>query len=276
MRYRHLRRWVYVLWVTLMILTLIDTRGLRAHGGVVIDSGFTDYFEWLVSISPYPVTTGEATITLLVYDIATYSPVNNLKVMLYATGPEASQAELDQRGNSVDLIIDPAIYPGDYSENIPLDQIGEWRLQFVVEGADKSFEITVPVQVAAAPLVEAPLTAVTPDRAATATVFAQNIESARQQNSPLSAPVSPLASNNPVEDATTVMDILASANFLGIAWWLWGIVAVIPIIMSWLLLRSPGQTAIDEVYDELDTSGDNRSANDNQSPADAALKERDV
>ncbi|HRW03508.1 MAG TPA: hypothetical protein P5121_00330 [Caldilineaceae bacterium] len=259
-----------------MILTLIDTRGLRAHGGVVIDSGFTDYFEWLVSISPYPVTTGEATITLLVYDIATYSPVNNLKVMLYATGPEASQAELDQRGNSVDLIIDPAIYPGDYSENIPLDQIGEWRLQFVVEGADKSFEITVPVQVAAAPLVEAPLTAVTPDRAATATVFAQNIESARQQNSPLSAPVSPLASNNPVEDATTVMDILASANFLGIAWWLWGIVAVIPIIMSWLLLRSPGQTAIDEVYDELDTSGDNRSANDNQSPADAALKERDV
>lgn len=259
-----------VCYAALLLAIFVTPQRVRAHGGVIIDSGFSSHFEWLASINPYPVTTGEATITLLVYNITNYEPVNDLQVTLYVMGPDEFPP-----GDGVKLAIDPAIYPGDYSANIPLERTGEWQFRFVVEGGDRSFEVTVPVKVAAASVAQPIQDDATSDPAATATVFAQNIEIARQQNSPLSAPVSPLSSNNPVENTTTVMDILSSANFLGIAWWLWGVVAVIPIIMGWFLLRSPGQTAINEVDDELDAIGDNRSANDNQSRADAAWKESD-
>ena len=255
-----------MLLVALLLSTVVGTQGIRAHGGVVIDSGFTNYFEWLVSINPYPVTTGEATITLLVFDVTTYDPVNDLRATLHPTSPTGEQLSA-----GVNLTIDPAIYPGDYSANIPLDQAGEWQLQFVVEGGDKSFEITVPVKVVAAPVAQALGAEMTPDLVATATVFAQNVQLARQQNSPLPALVSPLVLNNPVESVVAMMNTLAAAHLFGIAWWLWGLVAIIPIFMGWLLLRSPKQTTIDETNDEIDSSDD-----DDQPPPDAALKESDV
>lgn len=264
-----------VFYVALLLATFIMPQSVRAHGGVIIDSGFTSHFEWLASINPYPVTTGEATITLLVFDLTNYDPVNDLEVTLQVTGPgtAANQAE-----DGIKLLIDPAIYPGDYSANIPLDQPGEWQLRFVVEGGDRSFTVTVPVTVAAAPAA-APGAATTPDLAATATVFAQNVQFARQQNSPLSAQVSPLARNTPVE-AATVMDRMATASFLNAPWWLWGLIALIPILMGWLLLRSPAYPTTDEdddaadeeTDDERDAADDNRTDNDEQRSTDASGK----
>jgi len=259
----------------LMVATFVMPQRLRAHGGVIIDSGFTSHFEWLASINPYPVTTGEATITLLVFDLTNYDPVNDLEVTLQVTGPgtAANQAE-----DGIKLLIDPAIYPGDYSANIPLDEPGEWQLRFVVEGGDRSFAVTVPVTVAAAPAV-APGAETTPDLAATATVFAQNVQVARQQNSPLSAQVSPLARNTPVE-AATMMDRMATASFLNAPWWFWGLIALIPILMGWLLLRSPAYPATDEDDDAADDetdnergeADDNRTDNEEQPSTDASGK----
>lgn len=256
------------LFVALLLTLFADGQSVRAHGGVIIDSGFTSHFEWLISINPYPVTTGEATITLLVYDLTNYDPVNDLQATVYATEPDAAPAATQQESAGVELLIDPAIYPGDYSTNLPLDQVGEWQLRFTVEGGDRSFAVTTAVKVAAAPPA-LPDAATTPDLAATATVFAQNVAQARQQNSPLLAQNSPLAPNNPVEPAATVMDRLTTADFLGAPWWLWGLIAIIPIFMGWLLLRSAGPTLDDDLDDETD---DERAAeDDNQQDGDQPL-----
>ena len=117
----------------------------HAHGGVVIDSGFTEHYEWLVSIDPFPTLMGEAMLTLLVYDIATYEPVNDLSVNLYLAAPDASQpcCEPETHIGPVRLVIDPELYPGDYSNPVNFDQPGDWALQFNVTNpqgqSDRSF-----------------------------------------------------------------------------------------------------------------------------------------
>lgn len=212
-----------------------------AHGGVVIDSGFTDHFEWLVSIDPYPLQTGQAMITLLVYDLTTYDPVNDLQVALYLAPPGTKRpcCNPTELSAPVPLVIDPQLYPGDYSSLITLAQPGDWALQFVVEGGDRSFTVVVPAPVVAAQAGSgvAPATG-TPDVAATATVFAQNVQQARQQNSPLAGPDSPLITDSM---AAATIDTQRSFTLLGLSWWLWGVAALVPIGMGWLLLRSPRQ-----------------------------------
>jgi hypothetical protein len=81
----------------------------------------------------------------------------------------------------------------------------------------------------------------TPDVAATATVFAQNVQAAREQNSPLAVPASPLTitTSGANELTAVVVTMPEPATFLGFGWWIWGIAALIPIGMGWLLLRSP-------------------------------------
>lgn len=246
-RHDRYRRPLFILLLCSALLTsLLWSRPATAHGGVVIDSGFTDHFEWLVSIDPYPIVTGQAMLTLLVYDLTTYDPVSDLQVTVALAPPGTTRpcCNPTELSAPIPLVIDPQLYPGDYSELINLDQPGEWAIQFVVEGGDRSFTTVVLVPVRAAPSgqVVSPLT--TPDVAATATVFAQNVQSARQQNSPLAGPVSPLT--------TTVTTTSATSNpagpllILGVQWWLWGVAALIPLVMGWLLLRKPQGEAEDE------------------------------
>lgn len=248
-RFRYLSARVALL-VTLLWYTFAGSAAVKAHGGVVIDSGFTTHFEWLVSINPYPITTGEATITLLVFDLTTYAPVNDLQITFYLAAPGTTRPCCNPADLSapIDLVIDPQLYPGDYSAVITFNQPGDWAMQFVVEGGDRSFTVVVPVQVAEATLVPAAPRAGTPDSAATATVFAQNVQQARQQNSPLAVQISPLAPS-PLAITTPALSGLAGLN-----WWLWGVAAIIPIVIGWLLLRSPQREADDTVPapDELD------------------------
>ena len=222
-----------------LLTSMLWPRPAVAHGGVVIDSGFTDHFEWLVSIDPYPIETGQAMMTLLVFDLATYDPVSDLQVTV-ALAPPGTDAPVLQPGRieRPDPVGDrPAIYPGDYSERINLDQPGEWALQFVVEGGERSFTTIVLVPVKAAPVGQVLSPMATPDVAATATVFAGNVQAARQQNSPLPGPLSPLTTT-----VTTDMAAVTTAGplmILGLRWWLWGIAALIPLVMGWLLWRTP-------------------------------------
>ncbi|MEZ4734924.1 MAG: hypothetical protein R3E79_48135 [Caldilineaceae bacterium] len=246
-RYRW-ERWLCRLGVIGLLLLpgMVSSRPVAAHGGVVIDSGFTDDFEWLVSIDPYPLSVGQATITLLVFDLTTYEPVNDLQVALALAAPGTTRpcctpAELSE---PIPLTIDPEIYPGDYSAVIPLDQKGDWAMQFVVEGGARSFTVVVPVEVQEAVAGQAAAPNVTPDIAATATAFAQNVGAARQQTSPIV--VSPLIGSDAKGMVAAVVTTPAPSALLGVGWWLWGIAAIIPILMGWLLLRSPQQRNEDE------------------------------
>jgi ABC-type transport system substrate-binding protein len=181
-------------------------------------------------------------VTLLVYDIATYEPVNDLTVTVYLAPPDAPRpcCQPEQHTGPIALTVDPEIYPGDYSNLIALDQPGAWEVQFnataPATAAEKSFSLVVPLTVNAsmggsAPI---PLAAATPDVAATATSFAQNVATARQGVSPLPAPVSPIAAPDAAEPVAIVRT----------AWWLWGGVGLIPIVLiGWLILRSPSRQA---------------------------------
>ncbi|MEZ4658617.1 MAG: hypothetical protein R2911_13685 [Caldilineaceae bacterium] len=53
----------------------------QAHGGVIVAGDLTEKYEWLIQVSPYPVTTpGETYVSLVIYDIKTYEPINGLNV----------------------------------------------------------------------------------------------------------------------------------------------------------------------------------------------------
>jgi len=228
-----------------LLLFCANSAIVEGHGGVVIDSGFTDDFEWLVSIDPYPMTMGDATLTLLVYQIATYEPVDDLKVTLNLATPDSPTVccAAQHFSGEIDLVIDPELYPGDYSNVVPFDQPGEWALQFVVTvpagSRNQSFEVVVPLTVKGT-RENSPAIAPTPleplNVAATATSFAQNVAVARQQNSPLADPISPLATPLPAGADRAVIVINR-------AWWFWGGVGLLPIILiGWLILRAiPGE-----------------------------------
>lgn len=238
------RLWrVLCAWLLAIVLVagVLWPQAAAAHGGVVIDSGFTDHFEWLVSIDPYPIETGQATLTLLVFDLATYDPVSDLAVTVLLAAPGTTRPCCNPADLSapIPLVIDPQLYPGDYSEKINLDQPGEWALQFVVEGGERSFTVVVPVPVKAAPAGPIDSALATPDVAATATVYAQNVAQARQQNSPLPGPVIPLTTTGSSDMAAAIINTPGPMLILGFRWWLWGFAALIPLIMGWLLLRSP-------------------------------------
>lgn len=230
--------------VVVLLLLFANAPTSSGHGGIVIDSGFTDDFEWLVSIDPYPTLMGQATMTLLVYQITTYEPVNDLTVTLNLAAPGTPRpcCQPENLTGPIDLIVDPQLYPGDYSNVVTFDQPGDWALQFVATVPEtartSSFEVVVPLTVNATMGGSQPIaiTAVsTPDIDATATAFAQNVAEARQQNSPLPAAVSPLPS--PAPEAAGASVAVVRPN-----WWLWGGLGLIPILLiGWLILRSPQQ-----------------------------------
>lgn len=252
---RTVQRLITILWLILLFTVANRVPG-QAHGGVVIDTGFTEHFEWLVSIDPYPTLLGEATLTLLAYDIATYEPMNDLTVTLYLAAPDAPRpcCQPENHEGPIELTIDPEIYPGDYSNVVTFDEPGEWALQFVATAPEpisgKSFEVVVPLQIHATMGGSQPIAISadeTPDIAATSTLFAQNVAEARQSNSPLVAS-SPL--ETPAQDGSSnssspetspetspATDAPAVTTAGGTNWLLWGGLGLIPIVLiGWFIL----------------------------------------
>ncbi|MCB0124291.1 MAG: hypothetical protein KDE58_18675 [Caldilineaceae bacterium] len=239
------RKVITALWLMLLLSFVTPTPG-QAHGGVVIDTGFTDHFEWLVSIDPYPTLLGEATLTLLVYDIATYEPMSDLTVQIYLAAPDAPRpcCQPETHRGPIDLIVDPEIYPGDYSNVVTFDQPGDWELQFVATAPEtigaKSFTLVVPLQIHATMGGSQPIPIdanATPDVAATATMFAQNVAEARQENSSQAALPSSQETTNAVDAPADSAPTLAVTR--GTNWWLWGGLGLVPIVLiGWLILVS--------------------------------------
>ncbi len=245
-------RFFLLLWLAMFSLGLPTTS--RAHGGVIIDSGFTEHYEWLVSIDPFPTLMGEAMVTLLIYDIASYEPMNDFSVALYQVAPDSAVpcCQPEHHEGPVELTIDPALYPGDYSNLIALDQPGEWQLHFLAtapaESAEQSFEVTVTLSVNAT-MGGSSRIAIgidSPAANATATAFAQNVADARQQDSPLAAPTSPLADGRTTTTDTAAAS--ASTAFLStvrdpsVSWFIWGGLALLPILLiGWLVMQTGRQ-----------------------------------
>jgi len=249
---RTIQRMLAILWFILLLTFAYPVPG-QAHGGVVVDTGFTDHFEWLVSIDPYPTLLGEATLTLLVYDIATYEPMNDLAVMVYLAAPNTPrpccQPELHE--GPIELTIDPEIYPGDYSNVISFEEPGEWELQFVVTAptpiGEKSFAVVVPLQINATMGGSQPIAIsaeTTPDVDATATVFAQNIAEARQITNTVgnasaqgTMPQDETAVQSLPETAVPVTSTLVTSTSGATNWLLWGGLGLIPIVLiGWFIL----------------------------------------
>ena len=109
-----------------VLLSLFPTPVTHAHGGVIVNTGYTDQYEWLIALSPYPVTPGETIITLLIYDIDTYAPILDAHTEMTLT--DSGGAVL---GPFV-METDPEVYPGDYSTILQLDELTTWDGLFQV------------------------------------------------------------------------------------------------------------------------------------------------
>jgi hypothetical protein len=231
--------WLVIWWVN-------PSGQAYAHGGSVIASGFTETYEWLVQVDPYPTTPGSTVITLLVFDLQTFQPVVDLQqAQLHLTPPGGKPgAQIEP----VPLETDPAIYPGDYSAVVILDQTGDWQARFVTAG-DTSLELSATIRVFPSPGSDANAApASAPDAAVTATVFAQNVAEARstqtsaapgQSASPLgSTGVSPLVVQvSPLATGGGNAIAAGRANPFGAAWRLWGALGLVPIaaLFAWAL-----------------------------------------
>lgn len=121
---------------------LIHATVAQAHGGAIITDGYTERYEWLVAMNPYPITTGQAVVTLLVYDSKTHQPVNDLTVELYLASDTSEPCCAQGIGvGPLALTSDPAQFPGDYSTGITLDKAGPWQTKFHVVAKAGSFDV---------------------------------------------------------------------------------------------------------------------------------------
>lgn len=168
----------------------------HAHGGVIIEGGFTDQYEWLVAVNPFPITPGETVLTLLVYDIKTYEPINGLETELFLASPDSAQpcCNPDDHAGDYEILVDPELFPGDYSSILDLQEAGEWEAMFTVSDEEGRMEVLVGFEVKPVdPNTTRPTIIPTLGNAATATAFAQNVEKTRQSKS--NSPLEPFASN---------------------------------------------------------------------------------
>jgi hypothetical protein len=186
-------------------------------------------------------------ITLLVYDLQTYQPVLDLQQPQLHLTPPSNEA--GAQPESFPLETDPAVYPGDYSAVVTLDQTGDWQARFVTAG-EAPLELTATIRVFSGPGSATSTPASAPNAIATATVFAQNVAEARglaetpmaagQTASPLSsASVSPLVVqlSPPATGLEGTATLSRPSNPFGNTWWLWGALGLIPIaaIFAWAL-----------------------------------------
>ena len=255
---------VHICFLAILLFTLIYFGGrqkLWAHGGVIVGSGITEEYEWLVATSPFPVTTDDNVITLLVYDADSFEPVNGLKVDLYLVPPGETTPCCDQKVHMgpIDLNSDPEIYPGDYSQIVTPGEIGEWGVGFVIMAEGKEplqVEMGLEVRQGTGPAEnltdedavgeDAALnadalpagTADTADADATATAFAQNIEEARRKPNDASA-----QSAEANAEVNTEAQQAARPNtniFTGKYWWVWLIGGVAALMGVAVVALRPG------------------------------------
>jgi len=220
-----------LLYISILAITLFQatTKITQAHGGTIIDSDITNGYEWLMAVNPYPMTPGEVSLALLVYDAETYDPMNDLQVELYLAAPSNPNpcCNVEQHIGPIALEILPDIYPGDYSTFINLEEVGEWVAKYVVTTDNQSpLELIIPFDVRPLDL-DQPRPTLEKDSVvpySQPTLIDEEVSEPPLNRQPTSTPTSEpsLLSN---------ISILFANNL-----WLWGLVAMIPIGMIVMVL----------------------------------------
>ncbi len=253
-------------WTSLLLILLtaslvylgVAARPVYAHGGIIIDSGYTPQYEWLVAINPYPTTPGPTTITILVYDVQTHRPVIDLQAEMLLAAPASAEPCCKQgvHNGPLPLLTDPTLYPGDYSTIVDLEQVGHWAGLVQLTAGEQTTELEIGFDVLEGDsTANAPVATSAVDAAATATAFAANVESARQSVSPLGVSenlaqaASPLtAPDNTTQVSSPLANSAASSNvatqrapggWLSGNWWLLGIVLLVPVVAVFVWALRP-------------------------------------
>ena len=198
-----------------------------------------------MAINPYPTTPGPTTITILVYDVQTHRPVIDLQGELLLAAPDSVEPCCKQgvHNGPLPLLTDPAIYPGDYSTIVDLEQVGHWAGLVQLTAGEQTTELEIGFDVLEGDsTANAPVATAAVDAAATATAFAANVESARQSPLPLAV------SENLSQVASPLANSAASANvgaqrapggWLSGNWWLLGIVLLVPVVAVFVWALRP-------------------------------------
>ncbi|MEM7530577.1 MAG: hypothetical protein AAF639_00250 [Chloroflexota bacterium] len=233
---------------------LSPTASVQAHGGVIVNTGYTDQYEWLIAISPYPVTPGETILTLLLYDVNTYAPILDIHAELTMTNTEGINL------GPVVLETDPEIYPGDYSGILQLDELTNWDGLFQVWQAEEDkgsglapLELTFKFEVmegvrepTATPVVEATETAFaaqvatvraeTPSPTEGDTGVQESDDAVEATPVPTSAdvPTETEPVSSPSDSATTATlssPVTSASGPFGLNWLTLALIAIVPLIL---------------------------------------------
>jgi hypothetical protein len=242
----HLWIWLPLILLTASLVYLgMAGRPVYAHGGVIIDSGYTPQYEWLVAINPYPTTPGPTTITILVYDVQTHRPVIDLQAKLLLATPASTEPCCKQGVHigPLPLLTDPALYPGDYSTIVDLDQVGHWAGLVQMTAGEQTVELEIGFDVLEGDSATGALVATTAvDAGATATVFAANVESARQATSPVAGARNSAQVNSPLAGSAVSPKVAVQRTldgWLNGNWWLMGIVLLVPVVAVFVWALRP-------------------------------------
>ena len=184
---------------------------VQAHGGVVIGDGFAEHYEWLLVMNPYPITAGDAVLTLLVYDAQTQDPITDLQAQLTLARPGSGHAccQSGVDAGPFALAIGAGQYATDHSTTLPLNIVGRWEGKLQVTTRDTVFEIPVKLDVIANNGVNAS-TAMSESvgQVASSPSTSVTMASATPGMTALSTPTSPFGQHG----------------------WLWGVLALAPVV----------------------------------------------
>lgn len=253
-----------LVFVVTLLLLAAAPQPARAHGGVIMDGGFTDEYEWLVLSVNSPLVQGENLMSLVLYDVQTFAPINGMRVevLIRHQSSDALCCNAEDHVGPIELEADPENWPGDYSYDLPFDQFGNFDIQFTAyEGDSEEVAIQVVSTVLVLPNQEALDNAINPNSPLDPP---PDLESPLPEPSPFisttaTVAISPTVNATPPVDATptaaptteetptaepipTQMPDSDDNSLLGrirSRWYLWAALAIIPLVLFAFLLMRP-------------------------------------
>jgi hypothetical protein len=237
-----LRRLLLVLLLALTLgWVLTANRTAQAHGGVVIQTGSFEQYEWLVQVYPFPAPPGVVVVTFFLFDYNQGGPAMDFTGELHLGAPSDTVAccEATAHGGPYPLLTDPVIYPGDYTAYVPLTESGTWQLRFVLESPTTAFEQIVELEIQ--PATTPPNVNAIATQAATMNTAALAIQQNALTGSPLTiartisgltflSPVTPvLGAPLPAPALGGSSAASSAATASGFIGWLWGGMAMLVV-----------------------------------------------
>ncbi len=141
--------WVSILVLLGLVWGLATYRPALAHGGVVIQTGIHEHYEWMILLYPFPTPPGPGVITIFIYDYNVGGPALGFNGEVYLAPPGSAVAccEPESHQGAFPLYTDEIFYPGDYTAYLPFTEPGEWQIQFRMRAEEQNFEVLVPLEV---------------------------------------------------------------------------------------------------------------------------------